>query len=132
MDGSLHKVLKRQIKKYLGDDFELSPKLDLLFKAVSDTYTHSDEDRDLVNYAMDVSSKEFLEINTNLKKQQAVLAERTGEVERINALMVDREMKMIELKEENKKIKEQLEIIEQDFREYRAKRADEVKEDHRI
>ena len=112
MDETLHKVLKRQIKKYLGDDFEISPKLELLLKAVSDTYTHADEDRDLVNYAMDVSSKEFLEINTNLKKQQEVLAERTEEVERINALMVDREMKMIELKEENKNLKQQVGLVE--------------------
>lgn len=127
MDDSLHKVLKRQIKKYLGDDFEVSPKLELLLKAVSDTYNNSDEDRDIVNYAMDVSSKEFLEINNKLKSQQAVLAGRTEESEKINALLIDRELRMIELKGENQKLKERLEATEQEFREYRAKGAPPIK-----
>ncbi len=110
MDDSLHKILKRQIRKKLGENFEPSTELKNFFTVVSNTYTHFDEDMALIDHSMDVSSKELLEINKNLKEQQLLSAARTAELERMNNIMIDRELRIVELKNENKKLKEQLGI----------------------
>lgn len=110
MDESLHKTLKRQIRKKMGENFEPSPELKNLFTAVSDTYTHFDEDMALIDRSMDISSKELMGINKDLKEQQSLAATHTAELERMNNIMIDRELRIIELKEENKKLKKQLGI----------------------
>ena len=103
----LHPVLERQIKKILGeDDVAKFPQVwqDFL-KAISDTYKHNDEDRALIERSLDLSSKELSENNQKLRGNIAAEQAKTDELERMNKLMVDRELKMIELKREIEDLK---------------------------
>ncbi|MFA5997032.1 MAG: hypothetical protein WC791_00930 [Candidatus Paceibacterota bacterium] len=109
MDETLHKTLKRQIRKILGEDYQFSPELQSFLKAVSDTYEHFDEDRIFANHSMDEMSKEMLDINNALKSETADLEVHSTELEKMNKYMVDRELKMIELKKELRENEEQLE-----------------------
>ena len=45
---------------------------------------------------------------TELKQAQTTLQQKVDELERVNEIMVDRELKMIELKEEIRALKAQL------------------------
>lgn len=95
----LHKILTRQVNKYLGDSYEeVCPEIKNLLQAVSETYTHLDEDRALIERSLDLSSKELTEINERLTANNVSLKVKTDELERFNKLMVDRELKMVELK----------------------------------
>lgn len=82
---------------------------------VSDTYRHFDEDRALTERSLELSSKELSEKNKKLEEdleelkrskghieelEEAQARERTqrNQVERLNKFMIDRELKMVELK----------------------------------
>ncbi len=58
--------LKRQIKKYLGEEALSSDMVDFL-KAIQNTYEQNTRDREFLEFTMDVSLKENLEINEQLK-----------------------------------------------------------------
>lgn len=66
----MHSILERQIKKWLKDQSLITPELQGLFEAVSDTYTHQDEDRALIERSLDLSSKEMIAINTSLRQER--------------------------------------------------------------
>ena len=74
--GEYHRLLKRQIKKYFGDDIpaDLTPFLE----AVSQSYEHYESDRILVERAMEISSKELTQSNRKLldeSKRHKILIE---------------------------------------------------------
>ncbi|MFZ2167669.1 MAG: PAS domain S-box protein [Minisyncoccia bacterium] len=64
----MHRTLERQVKHFLGSLENLPPAFEKFLAAVSDTYTHTDEDRQLLNTSFDISSKEFLENNQQLRE----------------------------------------------------------------
>lgn len=97
--GSLHKILQRQIRKCLGENPNGIAELECLLKTISDTYTHADEDRLLTERSITLSSNELIKIN---KEAQ----EHIAEIERMNRTMIDRELKMVQLKKEIKALKE--------------------------
>ena len=71
-----HRLLKRQIKKYFGDDIpaDLTPFLE----AVSQSYEHYESGRILVERAMEISSKELTQSNRKLldeSKRHKILIE---------------------------------------------------------
>ncbi len=92
MKIKLHPTLIRQLKK-TGVDFESLPEnsKELLIR-VNDTYVHAEESRILAERSLDLSSREL--------EARAKELDRTKEIERINGFMVNREIKMVELKEE--------------------------------
>ncbi len=63
----MHRILERQIKRYLGEHAVIPPKLKALLESISETYTHLDEDRALLDRSLETSSKEFLENNRRLE-----------------------------------------------------------------
>lgn len=65
----MHKTLERQIKKFIPDVKDLS-KVEALIQAVDLTYKNFDEDRRLFDHSIEVSSKEFYQINNQLKESQ--------------------------------------------------------------
>lgn len=121
----MHYILARQFKKAFGDKSKSSPKLEAFLEVVSSTYDNYDKDRKFLEHSFDLSSKEFLELNNKVLRLLEELGvekesvdkkviERTRELEekmndlkRFQNLSVDRELKMIELKKEIKKIKGQ-------------------------
>jgi two-component system sensor kinase FixL len=62
----MNKLLKRQIKKFLGDLNSAPKDLGPLFDAISDAYDGFDEERRLMEHALDVSTEELREKNRKL------------------------------------------------------------------
>lgn len=119
----MHYLLARQLKKTLGDKFKSSPKIEAFLEVVSSTYDNYDRDRKFLEHSFDLSSQEFSELNNKVLKlleelkaeKESVdkkvvertkeLQEKMNELKRFQNLSIDRELKMIELKKEIKKIK---------------------------
>lgn len=108
----MHKILERQMERYLGSSKKSIPSdvTDLLH-AVSDTYTHFDEDRVLVERSLDLSSRELMEINERLKLNNDELRLKTIESERFSALMIDRELRMVDLKKKIKALEKEVAVL---------------------
>ncbi len=74
----MHRLLKRQIRKWLGEEDAIPPDLMPFLRAVNDAYAQYDADRKLLQRSMDISSEELLEANDQLsrelEKQAQVLA----------------------------------------------------------
>ncbi len=104
----MNKILERQIKKVFGSLEKLPLGIADLLKLVSDTYDHAEDDRLMIERSLEVSSKELGELNRKTKEESEKLKTSFEEAERLNKLMIDRELKMIELKKENEALKEQL------------------------
>ena len=86
----------------------LSPEWRKFLDAISETYVHFDEDRTLLTRSIEISSKELTTINQRLKAENKATTERAEEAAKLNELMVNRELKMIELKKEIAQLQEAL------------------------
>lgn len=96
----MNKVLERQLKKVFGSLDKVPQDIQPLLQLVSDTYDHAEEDRAMIERSMEISSRELGELNTRTREEAERLKETVHELERANKLMIDRELKMIELKKE--------------------------------
>ena len=101
----MNKVLERQIKKIFGGIENLPQELYPFLKTVSDHYDHVEEDRLLIERSLELSSKELNELNKKLKEESIIMKTNLVELDRINKFMVNRELKMIELKNENAELR---------------------------
>ena len=68
-----HSLLKRQIRRFLGNDEGLSWPGEQFLDAVSDAYRQADYDRALLERSMDLSSQELLQANAALRESLAQL-----------------------------------------------------------
>ncbi|MCB0761050.1 MAG: response regulator [Flavobacteriales bacterium] len=76
MSEDQHRLLRRQLRKFFGDGAEISPELQAFIEAVDQSYKHHESDRQLIERAMELSSKELTESNKKLleeSKKQKVL-----------------------------------------------------------
>ncbi|OQP45695.1 PAS domain-containing hybrid sensor histidine kinase/response regulator [Niastella populi] len=64
-----NKLLERQIKKYLPEDYYLQENLARFIQAVHDSYEDYERDRKLFNHAFACSENEYIQINEKLKKE---------------------------------------------------------------
>lgn len=106
----MHPLLQRQILKHLKS-LEVLPKdqgWNDLFKSIGDTYSHYDTDRKLIERSLEISSKELNENNQQLQSRLIDIQQKTTELEKLNNMMIDREIKMVELKEEISALKTKL------------------------
>ena len=67
----MHRILERQLKRFLGSLIPFPKEWQDLLSAISETYAHFDEDRALIERSLEVSSKELTEINGSLKEKEA-------------------------------------------------------------
>lgn len=87
----MHRVLERQIIRSLGalPGEEMPREWLSLLRAVSETYAHADEDRRLLTRSLELSSKEFVELNKRLQSENEIIEQevqaRTEELTRANA-----------------------------------------------
>ncbi len=107
----MHPTLRRQFKKVFGEKIRVPKDLAPFLALVSATYEGFDEDRQLLERSLDISSEELSQINAQLRKEKESIEEeiktktRTLEkklkaLEKYEMLTTNREMKMIELKRE--------------------------------
>ncbi len=68
-----HKTLQRQLIKVFGSDQRIPKDLYPLFQTISDTYLHNDEDRNLIERSLELSSKELEELNIQLQSESEVI-----------------------------------------------------------
>lgn len=68
-DMSFNKLLERQIKKYLPEDYYLQEDLARFIQAVHDSYEEYEKGRKLFNHAFACSEQEYIEINEKLKRE---------------------------------------------------------------
>ncbi|MES3006037.1 MAG: hypothetical protein V4664_03770 [Patescibacteria group bacterium] len=101
----MNKVLERQIKKLFGGMENIPKGIDEFLKVISATYDHADEDRLLIERSLEISSKELGDLNKKTQEESKKLKVNLAEIEKMNNLMVDRELKMIELKKEIETLK---------------------------
>jgi PAS domain S-box-containing protein len=64
----MHKLLVRQIKKYLRDTSS-TENIHNLFKVISDSYDHYEKDRKMLERSIELSSTEMIELNNKLRKE---------------------------------------------------------------
>lgn len=67
--SNFHKLLQKQITKYLPQDFIKNPELSSFLNAINDSYSSFERDKELMNHSFIQSEKEYHEINQNLKKE---------------------------------------------------------------
>jgi two-component system, cell cycle sensor histidine kinase and response regulator CckA len=63
----MHRLLQRQIKRYLKTSDTFSEELHEFIKAVDNAYNENDSDRLMLDRAFDLSSQELIELNKGLK-----------------------------------------------------------------
>lgn len=66
----MHKTLERQIQRYLSITDTTSPHLGKFLNAINAAYLGFDEDRKLMSRSLELSSKEFVEINEKLQESR--------------------------------------------------------------
>lgn len=62
----MNRLLQRQLRRSFGNDATMSPELQSFIQAVEGSYNHYEEDRKLLERAMNISSKELEETNKQL------------------------------------------------------------------
>jgi len=85
---NIHSLLKRQIKKYLGESSPLPKELQKFYASINNAYIQSDIDRNMLERSLDLSSQELLTTNAELQKTLSLL-NATIESSRDGLLVVD-------------------------------------------
>ncbi len=70
---TLHSLLKRQLKKYFGDNIPSSEEYAAFLNAVNEAYYGLDEDRLIVEHSLELSSQELIDANTELRQAEEEL-----------------------------------------------------------
>lgn len=65
--NQMHNLLRRQIKQHFGDKYEIPEDLRNFFNAVNNAYWESDADRSMLERALDLSSRELLQANSEMR-----------------------------------------------------------------
>ena len=95
-DGDeLHRLLKRQIRKYMRVD-EAPPELETLLDAIDRTYQAYDDDRKLIERSLDLSSEEMRALNEALTARTRQLEQNLERVRAMQEQLITQE-KMAEL-----------------------------------
>ena len=69
MNTNYHKLLQKQIKKYLTIESEENPHFKAFIQSVNDSYLAFERDKGIMNHTFQESEKEYHEINDKLKKE---------------------------------------------------------------
>jgi signal transduction histidine kinase len=67
----MHRLLQRQIKRFLGDVATLPPEFSAFLSAVDEAYNSTDTDRLMIERSLELMSTELTEANAGLRKELA-------------------------------------------------------------
>ena len=65
--GKTHSLLKRQLKRFFGDSFEVPDEWRSFVDAVNNAYFESDSDRNMLERSLELSSQELLQANSEMR-----------------------------------------------------------------
>jgi len=84
-----HRLLQRQLKRYLGNNPNPSPELLSFIEAVNAAYHQADEDRERLERTLEISSQELLQANATMQELlhsvEQQVADRTTDLTKANA-----------------------------------------------
>lgn len=78
---NLHRLLRRQIKKHLPEDFDIT-KIEEFILSINEAYQGFNEDMDKLELTLELSSQELFRVNEELRKN---IARKTAEAEELNS-----------------------------------------------
>src|SRR5580765_7851420 len=64
----MNKLLHRQFQKHIGKGEQVPENFTRLLNVISDSYDHYEKDRKLIERSIELSSKEMIELNSQVKK----------------------------------------------------------------
>jgi signal transduction histidine kinase len=67
----MHRLLQRQVKRFLGENASLLPEFSAFLAAVDDAYNTSDADRLMIERSLELMSKELNDANDGLRNELA-------------------------------------------------------------
>lgn len=83
----MHRLLERQIKRYLGEKSVLPPDWNLFLAAVDDAYASADADRAMIERSLDLMSRELTERNAELRGELAERQRAEAQLEHLLSLL---------------------------------------------
>lgn len=83
----MHRLLERQIKRFLGDKPALPPGWELFLAAVDDAYASADADRVMIERSLELMSRELTGRNTELRDELAVRQRAEAQLEHLLSLL---------------------------------------------
>ncbi len=83
----MHRLLQRQIKRFLDANAAMPEGLTMLLAAVSDAYESADADRLMIERSLDLMSKELTERNSELRTELAERQRAEGQLEQLLSLL---------------------------------------------
>lgn len=83
----MHRLLERQVKRFLGDKAALPPELELFLAAVDDAYASADDDRKMIERSLDLMSRELTERNAELREELAERQRAEAQLEHLLSLL---------------------------------------------
>ena len=90
----MHNLLKRQLKKYFGESFQIPTEWQAFVEAVNAAYMQSDNDRGMLERSLDLSSQELLQANSEMRTLISLLTATIESTEE-GILVVDRQGKIV-------------------------------------
>jgi PAS domain S-box-containing protein len=63
----MHSLLKRQLKRHLGDPLSIPPEWQAFVNGVNDAYREFDGDRGMLEHSLELSSQELLDANSEMR-----------------------------------------------------------------
>ncbi|MEX1188643.1 MAG: PAS domain-containing protein [Bacteroidia bacterium] len=89
---NLHRLLKRQVSKYLGEDFNDSPEMISFLTSISEAYKGFNSDFEQLERTLEISSNELYKTNESLNHLNSDLEQkvqsRTTELEKANQVLL--------------------------------------------
>ena len=69
----MNKLLQRQLQKHFGKADQVPENFIKLLNVISESYDHYEKDRKMIERSIELSSKEMIELNSQLKKEKEEL-----------------------------------------------------------
>lgn len=81
----MHRLLQRQLRRFLGSDQDIPEELERLIEAIDAAYVQADDDRALLERSLELTSQELLDRNEQLRirreELENMVRKRTAELE---------------------------------------------------
>ena len=83
----MHRLLQRQISRFLDSQAAMPEGLSLFLAAVDDAYESADADRSLIEHSLELMSQELTERNTDLRTQLVERQHAEAQLENLLSLL---------------------------------------------